>query len=121
MTDQTSLVAGARDYRILFIGHNHMAPEIRRDSVVFLCEPGYRGEGVYALPYEGMHHGDLRRISPQSPDRIRLSMDNWPSEPQWLDREALKRCEPCKVAGVVNPFDRDFTDFLRFRFRGMRL
>ncbi len=117
----TDLMPGVHDYRLLFIDHAHMWPEIRRDSVVFLSEPGYRGEGVYSLAYEGVHHGELRRISPQSRDRMCLSMDNWPGEPQWCSREGLKRCKPCKVAGVVNSFDRDFTDFLRFRFRGVRL
>ena len=113
----TDLIAGVRDFRVVFIDHNHMAPDIRRDSVAFLHEPGYRGEGIYSFGNAGLHPMDLRRVTSRGGPEYLLSMDNWPGEPTRMSREDLKRCEPCMVAGVANPLTGEFIDFLRFRFR----
>ncbi len=116
----TDLTAGARnfrDFRVVFIDHYHMSPDIRRDSVVFLCEPGYRGEGIYSFGNAGLHPMDLRRVTSRGGGQFILSMDNWPGEPTRMSCEDLKRCEPSMVAGVANPFSREFIELLRFRFR----
>lgn len=112
----TDLMTGARSFRTLLIDHNNMAPTIRRDSVVFLHEPGLQGEGIYSFGDADLHSADLRRVSSVGTGAI-LSMDNWPGEPQQLTFERLKECEPRLVAGVASPFSREFIDFLRFRFR----
>ncbi len=69
----TDLIAGDRDFRVVYIDHYHMSPDIRRDSVVFLCDPGYRGEGIYSFGNAGLHPMDLRRVVRGPDDRPDLA------------------------------------------------
>ena len=104
-------------YAAVLVDHDNMAPEIPLGSVAFLAEPGFTGEGIYSLPHEGRHHGDIRRICHQG-DHWLVKMDNWPGEPHRLSAGELRDLAPSRVVGVASAYTVEFSQFLRTRFAG---
>src|SRR5438270_482736 len=92
-------------YDAVYVRTDNMAPDVPRGSIAFIEPPGYRGEGIYSVPYGGQHVGDLRRIY-WFGSGFRLQIDNWPKddEPTLVSREDLTNLGVRRVAGVAKAF-----------------
>lgn len=107
------LVPGAAS--AVLIGDDRMWPTIRQDSIVFLAEPGFSGEGIYSISQR--NPADLWRISFVSDGWV-LTIDN--GLERWtIGASEAQRLGLHRVVGVCNPFARDFALFLRSQFEGV--
>jgi hypothetical protein len=101
-----------REYDALYIAHSEIR-DIQMGSVVFIGPPGYSGQGVYSIPFEDCHRGELRRIIWAPGDRYQTRMDTWPTEHgQWFTKEQFQKLAPRRVCGVVKAITPEFHEFL---------
>lgn len=99
----------------------NMYPDVPRGSVVFLGDPGYRHEGIYAFDWGfGDGYRDLRRVGPHYAKGERVGFyakcDNAPVRDIVTD-EQMRSHPPRLVHGAAISFTSAFADFLTNRYR----
>jgi len=104
-------------YDAILINHANMAPDVPRGSIAFIEPPGIHGEGIYSVPFEERHLGDLRRLCVVN-GGYQLRIDAWPEhgQPKPITRAELLAIGLRRVAGIARPFTNDFAEMLRRRF-----
>ena len=104
-------------YDAVLITDTNIHPTIPADSVVFLSEPGFRWDGLYAIHREGEFAGVYRVY--RSTRGISFSLDNWPgNHVQDVPVDHLPSMNIRQVAGVAMPYMPEFARFLVDRFLG---
>ena len=89
---------GTGFWAAVLIEHRNMEPDVPWGSLVFLDVPGFKGEGIYLIPFQGSHTGDLKRITGYG-ERWRVKADNWPGDPEWHSARQLIDLVPARVGG----------------------
>ena len=114
MTDLT--IPTAREFAAIYFRSRNMEPEIPFGSVVFLAEPGFRGEGIYGFAFDGDGGGrsDIRRVCGFG-RHWTAETDNAPLRRE-LSRDQLLDLAPRPVVGITKSYTAEFSDFLWARF-----
>ena len=117
INDHPNSRGGHQRYDAVLITDRNMHPKIPADSVVFLGEPGFHWDGLYAVHREGEFAG-VYRVQ-RSNRGLSFRLDNWPEHHVWhipLDQAPSMNLRP--VAGVAMPYMPEFGRFLVDRFLG---
>lgn len=96
---------------VVLIHHNNVK-DLRHGDVAFLAPEGFTGEGIYSVPFDGRHVGDIRRVHHCGLNRWRMAVDDDRFTVDELTLDELRGMGLCRVVGAASAFTNDFQDFL---------